>query len=54
MNAKKPVAGVKVKTGVKGGRLSSNHNGPGLRVKSGLKAGKISANHNGALRVMRA
>src|SRR3569833_2167574 len=54
MNAKMPVAGVKVKTGVKGGRLSSNHNGPGLRVKSGLKAGKISANHNGALRVTRA
>lgn len=50
MSTKKPVAGVKVKTGLKGGRLSSNHNGPGLRVKTGLKAGKISANHNARLR----
>ena len=46
MSTKKPAAGVKVKTGIKGGRLASNHNGPGLRVKSGLKGGRIAMNHN--------
>jgi hypothetical protein len=51
MSTKKPVAGVKVKTGLKGGRLSSNHNTPGLRVKSGLKAGRIAMNHSARLAV---
>ncbi len=40
------VAGLKVKTGIKGGRLAVNHNFPGLKVKTGLKAGRLSANHN--------
>jgi hypothetical protein len=39
-------AGVKVKTGVKGGKLATNHNGAGLKVKTGLKAGRIAMNHS--------
>jgi len=51
MSTKKPIPGVKVKTGLKGGRLSGNHNTPGLRVKSGLKAGRIAMNHSARLTV---
>jgi len=39
---------VRIKTNVKAGRLSANHNQTvkGLRVKSRVRAGKLSANHN--------
>ena len=46
---------MRVKTGIKGGRLAANHNetllrarprAKGLRVKTGLRAGKLAANHN--------
>jgi hypothetical protein len=43
-------AGLKVKSGLKGGRLAANHTGPGLKVKSGLKGGRLAANHNARLR----
>ena len=42
---------LKVKSGVKGGRLAANHNARPLKVKSGLKSGgRIAANHNARLR----
>lgn len=42
--------GLRVKTGLKAGKLTANHNvRPGVRVKTGLKAGKISSNHNARL-----
>jgi hypothetical protein len=46
---------MKVRTHVRGGRISSNHNqtlakARGLRVKSAMKGGRISANHNQTLR----
>ena len=39
---------MRIKSNVKAGRLTSNHNQTvkGLRVKSNVKAGKLSANHN--------
>ena len=49
---------MKVRTGIKGGKLAANHNqtllrvrprAKGLRVKTGVKAGKLSANHNETL-----
>jgi hypothetical protein len=40
---------LKVKTGVKGGRLASNHNGR-LKVASGLKGGRLAVNHSRGLR----
>jgi hypothetical protein len=46
-------AGLKVATGLKGGRIAANHNPTavvGLRVKTALKAGKLSSNHNLVLR----
>jgi hypothetical protein len=42
---------MKVKTGVKAGGRSLNHNEAqgGLKVQTGVKAGGISLNHNEAL-----
>ena len=49
---------MKVKTGIKGGKLSANRNETllrgcrrtkGLRVKTGIKGGKLAANHNETL-----
>ena len=37
--------GFKIKTAVKGGRLSGNHTRAGLIVKAGVKGGKLSTNH---------
>ncbi len=37
---------LKVKTGIKGGRIAMNHNRGGLKVKAGIKGGKIAMNHN--------
>jgi len=34
---------LKVRSGLKGGRLASNHN---LKVRSGLKGGRLAQNHN--------
>jgi hypothetical protein len=39
---------LKVKSGVKGGKLSTNHNKT-LKVKSGVKGGKLATNHNAVL-----
>jgi len=39
------VNGLKVRTGIKAGKISANHSRAGLKVKAGIKAGKISANH---------
>jgi hypothetical protein len=36
---------LKVKAGLKAGRLSANHVRSALRVKAGVKAGKLAANH---------
>jgi hypothetical protein len=41
---------LKVKTGLKGGRLASNHNATALKVKTGLKGGRLAVNHSRALR----
>jgi hypothetical protein len=45
---------MKVKTSVKAGRLSANHNATlvrakGLKVRTNVKAGRLSANHNETL-----
>ena len=40
---------IKVKTGLKGGKLAANHSRP-IKVKTGLKGGKLSANHSRSLR----
>jgi hypothetical protein len=42
---------MRVKTNVKAGQLSQNHNQAvkGLRVKSNVKAGVITPNHNQSL-----
>jgi len=37
---------MKIKTKVKAGGKSLNHNASGLKVKTNLKAGRLSANHN--------
>ncbi|HKQ77957.1 MAG TPA: hypothetical protein VJ810_29945 [Blastocatellia bacterium] len=40
---------MKVKTNVKAGKITTNHNqtvARGLKVKSGVKAGAIASNHN--------
>jgi hypothetical protein len=39
---------MKIKTRVKTGALTNNHN---LRVKSGVKAGSLTHNHNQRVRV---
>ena len=38
-----------VRSGLKAGRISVNHNGTVLAVRSGLKGGRIAANHNGTV-----
>jgi hypothetical protein len=35
-----------VKTGLKAGKLATNHTRSALAVRTGLKAGRISLNHN--------
>lgn len=42
-------SGLRVKAGLKGGKLTANHT-VGVRVRAGLKAGKLTANHNTRLR----
>jgi len=37
---------MKLRTNVKAGGLSANHNQTGLRLKTRVKAGGLSANHN--------
>ena len=37
---------MKVKTGLRAGKLAANHSRVGLAVKTGIKGGKLSANHN--------
>ncbi len=43
---------MKVRTKIKAGRLSANHNqtAGGLRVKTRVKAGRLAANHNQTVR----
>ena len=40
---------LKVKAGLKAGRMSGNHVRSALRVRAGIKAGKLAANHARAL-----
>jgi hypothetical protein len=40
---------IKVKTGVKGGKLAGNHARVGLKVRTGVKAGGESLNHSRAM-----
>ena len=42
----KRTSAIKVKSGIRGGGLSFNHNRRGLKVQAGLKAGGLSFNHN--------
>jgi hypothetical protein len=37
---------MKVRSGVKGGRLATNHTRRALKVRSGLKGGRLSGNHS--------
>jgi hypothetical protein len=39
---------LKIRSGIKAGKLSSNHNHAvsGLRIKSHVRAGKLATNHN--------
>lgn len=37
--------GLKVKTGIKGGRIATNHTRSGLKVRSGIKGGRLATNH---------
>ena len=37
---------LKVRRGLKGGRIAFNHNISGLAVRSGIKDGRIALNHN--------
>jgi len=41
---------MKIKTKVKAGGKSLNHNASGLKVKTNLKAGKLATNHNTTVR----
>ena len=40
---------LKIKSGIKAGKLAANHSTRGLKVKAGIKAGKLSSNHNARL-----
>ena len=45
-------SGLKVRSWVKAGALTCNHNRGGLKVKAGVKAGALTCNHNrGGLKV---
>jgi len=35
-----------VKSGLKGGKIATNHNRGALRVRTGLKGGKLATNHS--------
>ena len=35
-----------VKSGLKGGKLATNHSRSALRVRTGLKGGKLATNHS--------
>lgn len=37
--------GLKVRTAVKGGKLTSNHTRAGLNVRTAVKSGRIAANY---------
>jgi hypothetical protein len=37
---------VKVRSAIRGGKITTNHSRPGLRVRSAVRAGKIAVNHN--------
>ncbi|HXU02316.1 MAG TPA: hypothetical protein VN903_15225 [Polyangia bacterium] len=40
---------LKVKAGIKGGKLAANHIRGGVKVRTGLKAGGESLNHSRAM-----
>jgi hypothetical protein len=57
--SKKAGSGVKIRSGLKGGRIAANHThaglkvaggkaGSGVKIRSGLKGGRIAANHTRA------
>ena len=44
--------GLKIRTGIKSGKLASNHNQTaetGLKVRTNVRAGHLASNHNQAL-----
>ena len=47
----KAKAGIKVKTRVRSGRLSSNHNATkaGVKVRTKIRSGRLAANHSGTV-----
>ena len=52
MNTTTKNSGLKIKTSIKAGGISSNHNQTlvrGLKVRTSIKAGGLSANHNETL-----
>jgi hypothetical protein len=49
---------MKIKTQIRAGRLSSNHNATAqsavtMKVKTGVRAGKLAGNHNATVRCER-
>jgi hypothetical protein len=48
--AKRVKKALKAKTGIKGGRLATNHSGRSLKVKSKVKGGRLATNHSARLR----
>jgi hypothetical protein len=52
LNHNEAQGGLKVRTGIKSGKLAANHNEAqsrgGLKVRTGIKSGKLVANHNEA------
>lgn len=49
----KALMGLKVKTGIKGGRLATNHSRAGLKVRSAVKGGRLASNHTRAALALR-
>ena len=37
---------LRVRTGIKGGKLAANHSRSGLKVRTAVKGGRLSGNHS--------
>jgi len=44
----RPGTGLSLRSGIKSGKIGTNHSRIGLRVRSGIKGGKIASNHSRA------
>jgi hypothetical protein len=48
-STKNTKTGLAIKTSIKAGSLTANHNRAGLKVRTAIKAGSLTANHSRAL-----